>query len=127
MENEIKEFFRQTAPQPSDPTAFTLELNARLSAVEQVKAYRDREIRRSHRILIAVFAAGLLLGGAIASFLILHPVQLPAWMSHPELAEGLGPKSPSFAAWFWPVAGPITLLAIALPLLLTRRSRKVFL
>jgi stage II sporulation protein D len=28
MENEIKEFFRQTAPKPADPTSFTLELNA---------------------------------------------------------------------------------------------------
>lgn len=43
MENEIKDFFRQTAPQSSDPTAFRLELNARLAAVEQIKAYRDRE------------------------------------------------------------------------------------
>ena len=64
MENEIKEFFRQTAPKPSDPTAFRLELNARLAAVESVKAYHDREVRRLRRIRRLTFVAGLLLGGA---------------------------------------------------------------
>ena len=54
MENEIKEFFRQTAPKPADPTSFTLELNARLAAVEQIKAYRDREIRRTRRVFLIV-------------------------------------------------------------------------
>lgn len=110
MENEIKEFFQQTAPQPSDPTAFKLELNARLAAVEQIKAYRDREIRRSRKIALALFIAGLVLGGATAVFFILHPVKLPAisWLD----ALSLSP-------WLWLLAAPITLI----PLLLARRHR----
>ena len=118
MENEIKEFFRQTAPQPSDATSFTLELNARLAAVEQIKAFRDREIRRTRLILWTVFAAGLLLGGALAAFLILHPVSLPQLPTPDALAETQG-----FAPWFWCIAGIIVLLAVALPLLLLRRHR----
>ncbi len=87
MENEIKEFFRQTAPKPADSTSFTLELNARLAAIEQVKAFHDREIRRVRRNYLIALVAGLLLGGTLATFLILHPVQLPdiyAWAETPE-------------------------------------------
>ena len=116
MENEIKEFFRQTAPKPSDATSFSLELNARLAAVEQIKAYHDREIRRTRRIMYAIFAAGLVLGGALAAFLILHPVTIPELPSPDGIAE-----TPGRTAWFWSIAGLIVLLAISLPLLLTRR------
>ena len=109
MENEIKEFFRQTAPKPSDPTAFRLELNARLAAVESVKAYHDRELRRARRTFLLVFAAGLVLGGAFAAFLILHPVRMPDTVTVLE------------SPWFWPVAIAGTLLAVGCPMLLTRR------
>lgn len=109
MENEIKEFFRQTAPKPADPTSFTLELNARLAAVEQIKAFHDREVRRTRRIYLIVFAAGLLLGGALAAFLILYPVRIP---DTPAIIE---------SPWFWPVAIAGTLLAVGCPMLLARR------
>lgn len=109
MENEIREFFRQTAPKPADPTSFTLELNARLAAVEQIKAFHDREVRRTRRVFLIVFAAGLLIGGAMAAFLILHPVRKP---DAPAVMD---------TPWFWPVSIAATLLAIGVPLLLTRR------
>ena len=114
MENEIRDFFRQTAPKPTDATSFTLELNARLAAVEQIKAYHDREIRRTRRILYIVFAAGLLLGGAFAAILILHPVKLP---------ELNAPESAGLGSWFWGIAAIIVLLAVSLPILLSRRHR----
>ena len=117
MENEIKDFFRQTAPQPSDPTAFRLELNARMAAVEQIKAYRDREIRRSRKIALAIFVAGLLVGGAAALFFILHPVQMPDFMDLLlSFARWVGENH-----WFWIIAAPLTLL----PLLLSRRKRTI--
>lgn len=117
MENEIRDFFRQTAPKPSDATSFSLELNARLAAVEQIKAYHDREIRRTRRILYIVFAAGLLLGGALAAFLILHPVKLP------ELDAAGIPESAGLSPWFWGIAAFIILFVISLSLLLSRRHR----
>ena len=91
MENEIREFFRQTAPKPSDPTAFKLELNARLAAVEQIKAFHDREVRRLRRIRRLTFAAGLLLGGAAAAFFIVYAIGKKTWAK--ELAE-LDAKKP---------------------------------
>ena len=116
MENEIREFFRQTAPKPADPTSFTLELNARLAAVEQIKAYRDREIRRTRQTLLAVFVAGLLMGGAIIALLILHPVRLPAAGS---LASTMAQISGS--PLLYAIAIPFALAAILLPLLISRR------
>ena len=124
MENEIKEFFRQTAPKPADPTSFTLELNARLAAVEQIKAYRDREIRRTRRVFLIVFVAGLLIGGALAAFLILHPVRLP------ELSWDFTPVGAASDSWIslisWGAACLIVGLALFFPLRGLHRQRKMF-
>lgn len=114
MENEIREFFRQTAPKPADPTSFTLELNARLAAVEQIKAFHDQEIRRTRRVFLIVFAAGLLIGCAMAAFLILHPVRMP---DAPAVME---------SPWFWPVAIASTLLVLTGSILLSRRLSAPF-
>ncbi|MBR5723872.1 MAG: hypothetical protein IKX62_00680 [Bacteroidales bacterium] len=76
MEDEIRTLLHEAAPQPSDPAAFRLELNARLSAVEQIKTYRDREYRRSRRTMCIVFVAGILLGVALTVLFLFHPVNL---------------------------------------------------
>ena len=122
MENEIKEFFRQTAPKPSDPTAFRLELNARLAAVESVKAYHDREVRRLRRIRRLTFVAGLLLGGAAAAWFILHPVRLPELPLDTRLPEGASTVTASLISWG--VACLVVGLAIFIPLRSLRRQRK---
>ena len=124
MEKEIKEFFRQTAPKPSDPTAFKLELNARLAAVESVKAYHDREVRRLRRIRRLTFVAGLLLGGAAAAFFIFHPVRLP------ELSWDFTPVGAASDSWIslisWGAACLIVGLALFFPLRGLHRQRKMF-
>ena len=125
MENEIKEFFRTAAPLPGDATSFRLELNAKLVAAEQIRQVRDSEIRRSRRILYAVFAAGLLLGGGVTAVALLQPDWLTGWweglrglLSVP--AVPLGDKAAALP--LWPAALlPLAILAIALPLLLLRR------
>lgn len=77
MEDEIRQLMHEAAPQPSDPALFRLELNSKLAAVEQIKAYRDREYRRSRHTLRIVFAAGILVGAALAILIILHPFDMP--------------------------------------------------
>ncbi len=125
MENEIKAFFRSTAPQPGDAVSFRLELQAKLAAAEQIRRFRESEVRRSRRTLYAVFAAGLLAGGALTALVLLQPAWLTGWweglrglLSVP--AVPLGDKAAALP--LWPAALlPLAILAIALPLLLLRR------
>ena len=123
MENEIRDFFQQTAPKPADPTAFKLELNARLAAVEQIKAYHDREVRRLRRIRRLTFVAGLLLGGAVTTCLILHPVHLPELLLDPHLPEGSSNVAASLISWG--IACLVVGLALFFPLRGLRRRRKL--
>lgn len=118
MEDEIRKILHETAPQPSDPTAFRLELNARLAAVEQIKIYRDREYLRTRRLLRLVFAAGILVGAAVALLLILHPIDLPD-ISSITWAEV---SSRPYFSYILTAAGILTAaIAIILPLTLSRR------
>ena len=77
MEDEIRTLLHEAAPQPSAPAAFRMELNARLSAVEQIKTYRDREYRRNQRKLRIVFVTGILLGAVLVLLVLSSPFDLP--------------------------------------------------
>lgn len=118
MEDEIRTLLHEAAPQPSDPAAFRMELNARLSAVEQIKTYRDREYRRGRRTMRFVFTAGILLGVALTALALLHPVELPE-ISLVVPSEVLAGRGASYVAI---VLGAITAAcAIVLPLTLSHR------
>ena len=73
MENEIKDFFHAAAPQPGDGTAFRLELNARLEAVEQIRHFHNNEISHIRRIAWVSLVIGLSLGVAVTVVVLLHP------------------------------------------------------
>lgn len=102
-----------------------MELQAKLAAAEQIRRFRESEVRRSRRTLYAVFAAGLLAGGALTALVLLQPAWLTGWweglrglLSVP--AVPLGDKAAALP--LWPAALlPLAILAIALPLLLLRR------
>ncbi len=123
MENEIRDFFHAAAPRPGDDTTFRLELNARLAAAEQIKQFHDQQIRSLRRRTRLLFAAGLLLGGAVVALFLLHPVQFPDFPSVlsgipglPEIFPGL----PRYLPWIL-IAIPIVFLTIFLPLARTRQ------
>ena len=122
MENEIRDFFRATAPQPGDGTAFRLELNARLAAAEQIKQYREHEERRLRRLAWVIFAAGLVLGSAVAALLILKPFDLAEISAASTLADTLIPGFPRYFLWIL-AALPIAFLAFYLPVKLSRRKQ----
>jgi len=73
MENEIKEFFHANAPQPGDETSFLVELNAKLEAVEHIRLFHEREIKRTRQIIWAVFAIGLSMILAVTMVILLCP------------------------------------------------------
>ena len=126
MEDEIRKLLHETVPRLSSPEAFRLELISRLDAAEQVKRYRDRELRRTRRTLRAVFAAGMLLGAAIAIIIVLHPVEwpelsVPDWLAF--FSKGLPSSRAQASGWslsWLPAALLLSFLAVLLPLLLTR-------
>ena len=126
MEDEIRSLLHEAAPQPSDPEAFRLELNARLAAIEQIKAYRDREYGRSRRTLRIVFSAGILVGVALAALVFLHPFDLPRFSDTPKLvvSEKLFEGRLGYALMALGVL--IAASAIVLPLSLSRRHLSRF-
>ncbi|MBO5582544.1 MAG: hypothetical protein IJ755_04525 [Bacteroidales bacterium] len=88
MENEIKTFFHEAAPQPADDATFRLELNARLAAVERVRQFHDEETHFARQIVLVVFIAGLIIGGLFAAIAILHPGLLKQfWVALSNLSE----------------------------------------
>lgn len=124
MEDEIRTLLHEAAPQPSDPAAFRLELNARLAAVEQIKAFRDREYRRSRRTMRIVFAAGILVGMVLTVLLILHPLDLPTLteISLSDILKATGGKRLTYVLMF--LGALTTASAIVLPLSLSRHHSR---
>ena len=93
------------------------------SQAAQHPNYHDREVRRGRRILRITFAAGLLLGGALTAWFILHPIQLPALFWDPKLPEGASTVKASLISWG--VACLVVGLAIFFPLRSLRRQKKI--
>jgi hypothetical protein len=126
MENEIREFFHATAPQPGDETSFRLELNARLADVEKVRQYCDREIRRTRRTELAFLIAGVIVGGLVTAVIILRPEPLVRlWealsgLFRPGGAEQEG-VSPLGNMLFWLLSALMLLVSVILPIVFSRR------
>ena len=126
MENEIREFFHATAPQPGDETSFRLELNARLAEVEKVRQYCDREIRRTRRTELALLIAGVIVGGLVTAVIILRPEPLVRlWevlrgLFRPGGAEQEG-VSPLGNMLFWLLSALMLLVSVILPIVFSRR------
>ena len=126
MENEIREFFHATAPQPGDETSFRLELNARLAEVEKVRQYCDREIRRARRTELALLIAGVIIGGLVTAVIILRPEPLVRlWevlrgLFRPGGAEQEG-VSPLGNMLFWLLSALMLLVSVILPIVFSRR------
>ena len=117
MEDEIRDFFHAAAPKPGDETAFRLELNARLAAVEQIRQYHDREIRRSRQVAVAFLAAGLLLGGMLTALILLSPeFVMHPWETFLGLFKSAGVDLEGVSLpkdfLFWLFAIPTVLLSV---------------
>ena len=126
MENEIREFFHATAPQPGDETSFRLELNARLADVEKVRQYCDREIRRTRRTELALLIAGVIVGGLVTAVIILRPEPLvQLWEALRGLFRpgGAGQEgvSPLGNMLFWLLSALMLLVSVILPIVFSRR------
>lgn len=77
-DNEIEELFLAQKPTFDDSAEFMAKLTKRLDAVEIVKQYQERTIRR-YRIVIAVaFVVGIVSGTASTIWLLSLPIEVPS-------------------------------------------------
>lgn len=79
---EIEEILRENKPSVPDGEDFMIELNARLEAVEKIKAAICAERRRGRVRLLAALLAGLAAGGLLMALVLLSPAlpEAPGWL-----------------------------------------------
>ena len=74
----IEDLFLAQKPTFDDSAEFMAKLTKRLEAVEFIKQYQERTIRR-YRIVIAVaFVVGIISGTASTIWLLSSPIELPS-------------------------------------------------
>ena len=74
----LEEIFLAQTPHFDDSAEFMQKLTKRLEAVEFIKQYQERTIRR-YRIVIAVaFVVGIISGTASTIWLLSSPIELPS-------------------------------------------------
>lgn len=72
-DNEIREFFHSNRPAPEGGAEYMASLNAKLAAIEEIKAIHDASMKHSRRVMHVAFAAGLLVGAAILAIVFFCP------------------------------------------------------
>ena len=70
---DIESILRDSRPQVQDKTAFLLEVQQKMRAVEGIKKEVDRQRRSGRRALALALACGLILGGAAVYLACLYP------------------------------------------------------
>ena len=77
-DKELEELFLAQKPTFDDSAEFMQKLTKRLEAVEFIKQYQERTIRR-YRIVIAVaFVVGIVSGTVSTIWLLSSPIELPS-------------------------------------------------
>lgn len=114
---EIEEFLRETKPQVKEDPTFILETRRRLDQVQGIKAEVDRQRHHGRVALIIALAAGLGIGVLATAVAFLYPVD-------PEsVGKGLLDSVCVFLhTWKQYLLLPVALLAIALGLVLIRKT-----
>lgn len=73
----LEELFLTQTPQFTDSDRFMASLTKRLDAVEYLKQYQERTIRRYKMALVAAFVVGIISGGVTIAFVLSTPIQVP--------------------------------------------------
>jgi len=74
---EIKQLLMKAGNDLSDKDRFMAELDRKLEAVEDIKAYHDWQIRKSRTVAVTAFVIGGILGALFVAFFLLKPTSLP--------------------------------------------------
>ncbi|MCQ2222996.1 MAG: hypothetical protein MJZ35_04300 [Bacteroidaceae bacterium] len=78
----LEELFLAQRPQFDDKDEFMARLTQKLDAVEYLRQYEEANLRRYKYAMLAVFVAGIVVGGALLAFVLSTPSQLPLLTFH---------------------------------------------
>jgi hypothetical protein len=76
-DKDIEELFHAQTPHFDDSAEFMAKLTKRLDAVEFVKQYQERTIRRYKMVMVACFVVGIISGGISTWWLLSVPADVP--------------------------------------------------
>jgi hypothetical protein len=76
-DKELEAFFLAQKPHFDDSAEFMAKLTKRLDAVEFVKQYQERTIRRYKMVMVACFVVGIISGGISTWWLLSVPADVP--------------------------------------------------
>ena len=76
-DKDIEELFLAQTPHFDDSAEFIAKLTKRLDAVEFVKQYQERTIRRYKMVMVACFVVGIISGGISTWWLLSVPADVP--------------------------------------------------
>lgn len=78
----LEELFLAQRPQFDDKEEFMARLTQKLDAVEYLHQYEEANLRRYKYAMVAVFVAGIVVGGALLAFVLSTPSELPLFTFH---------------------------------------------
>lgn len=73
----LEELFLAQTPHFTDSDRFMASLTKRLDAVEYLKQYQERTIRRYKMMMVAAFVVGIISGGVAIAVVLSTPIQVP--------------------------------------------------
>ena len=78
----LEELFLAQRPQFDDKDEFMARLTQKLDAVEYLRQYEEANLRRYKYAMLAVFVAGIVVGGALLALILSTPPELPLLTFH---------------------------------------------
>ena len=78
----LEELFLAQRPQFDDKDEFMARLTRKLDAVEYLRQYEEANLRRYRYAMVAVFVAGIVVGGALLALVLSTPSELPLFTFH---------------------------------------------
>ena len=78
----IEELILAQTPHFTAGDAFMASLTKRLDAVEYLKQYQERTIRRYKMVMVAAFVVGIISGAASIAFIMSTPADVPLFTFH---------------------------------------------
>ena len=78
----LEELFLAQRPQFNDKDEFMARLTQKLDAVEYLRLYEEANLRRYKYAMVAVFVAGIVVGGALLALVLSTPSELPLFTFH---------------------------------------------